>query len=624
LVRLWLGLALALGPASQALGQLSITAEVNKTQVSLDDQVVLAVTISGGQASLPDPQLPPLPDFSVYSSGSSQNISFINGRVSSSVTHSFVLVPRAVGKGLIPPITVSAQGATAHTDPVEIQVVPPSTASPAPPAQPGQAQAQAGPAPGRSAGRQRTSGAAAAGGAPDVLVTAELDKSKASVNEQVTLSVKFHTAIPLMGNPEYVPPKLEGFLSEDLPPLRHYNVALKGRTYDVTEIKTALFPLQAGRLKIGNAVVRCQVQQAFNADPFSPDFFARFFSQGVTAPQARTISSQPLVLEVTPLPAAGRPADFTGAVGRFTLAAKVDKNRSKVGDAVNLTVTVQGTGNLKAIAEPALPSLPSWRVFDPVTSVNQEKKGDLVQGSKVIRTVLVPRVSGDLTIPPIRFSYFDPQRREYVAVNTPPLTVSVAPGEANAAPAAGYVAPAAAAAPGLTRVNEDIFYLQTRTPSPLATRALEAIASAGPIHAVPLLFFVWTLGLAVFRQRLASDPQGARFRGAWKTALVRLRTAQKAPDSREAAGLLTEALTGFLADKLDEPASGLTMRRVAELLQMRQPQVPAQAIMRIRALWEDLDSRRFAPPTTDSAGDGAVMRQNLADLLHTLEKELKR
>jgi len=620
-VRLWLGLALALGAASPAWGQLSISAEVNKTQVALDDQVVLAVTISGGQASLPDPQLPALPNFSVYSSGRSQNISFVNGRVSSSVTHTFVLVPRAVGKGLIPPITATAQGATAHTDPVEIQVVPPSNAVPAAPAPPGQAQ----PGPGRPAARQRPPGAAAAGGgAPDVLVTAELDKSKASVNEQVTLSVKFHTAVPLMGNPEYVPPKLEGVLSEDLPPLRHYNMVLKGRTYDVTEIKTALFPLQAGRLKIGNAVVRCQVQQDFNADPFSPDFFNRFFSQGVTAPQTRTIASQPLVLDVAPLPAAGRPAGFTGAVGRFSLAASVDKNRSKVGDAVNLTVTVQGTGNLKAIGEPTLPNLPSWRVFDPVTSVNLEKKGDLVQGSKVIRIVLVPRVSGDLTIPPIQFSYFDPARREYVGANTPPLTVAVAPGEPNAAQAVGYVAPSVATAPGLTRVNEDISYLKTRTPPPTFTRALEAVASAGPVHAVPLLFFFWSLGLALFRERLASDPKGARFRGAWKVAMVRLRAAQHAADSRQAAGLLTEALTGFLADKLGEPASGLTMRRVVELMQMRQPQVPEQALERIRALWEDLDSRRFAPPAAGSAGDGAAARQELTDLLHSLEKELKR
>jgi hypothetical protein len=150
------------------------------------------------------------------------------------------------------------------------------------------------------------------------------------------------------------------------------------------------------------------------------------------------------------------------------------------------------------------------------------------------------------------------------------------------------------------------------------------VASAGPIHAVPAAFFLWSLGLAFFRERLASDPKGARFRGAWRSAMSRSKAAARALDSREAAGLLTEALTGFLADKLGEPASGLTMRRVAELLQSRHPRVSAQAVERIRSLWEDLDSRRFAPPTSEFAGDGAAVRRELADLLQVLEKELRR
>ncbi|MBI5238839.1 MAG: protein BatD [Elusimicrobia bacterium] len=607
-----LALALALGAAAPAAAQLSVSAQVNRTQVGLDDQVVLAVTVSGPQASLPDPQLPALSNFSVYSSGRSQNISFVNGRVSSSVTHTFVLVPRAVGKGLIPPIAVSAQGASAQTEPIEIQVVPPAGAAAAAPAgAPGTAPARPRPAP-------------AGAGAPDVMVVAELDKPRAFVNEQVTLSVKFYAAVPLMGNPEYVPPKLEGFLGEDLPPLRHYDAEVKGRSYGVTEIKTALFPLQAGRLRIGSAVVRCHVQVDPSVDPFSPDFFERFFSQGITAPQARTVASQPLVLEVLPLPPQGRPAGFAGAVGRFSVSAAVDKDRAKVGDAVNLSVSVQGTGNLKAMGELALPALPSWRVFEPATSVNQQKQGDLVQGSKVIRTVLVPRVSGDLAVPAIPFTYFDPARREYVQARSAPLSVSVAPGDPGPASSPGYGAPAAPAAPGLTRVNEDIAYLKSGTAAPAATRLLEAAAAAGPVHALPFLFLGWAAGSAFYRGRLASDPQGARFRAALKRARSRLHQAQRAADHRQAAGLMSEALVNFLADKLAEPAAGLTMRRVAELLQSRQPGIPGPTIERIRAVWGELDSRRFAPPSAGPGGEGASVHDELAALFRDLEKELKR
>ncbi len=620
-------LALALWPAVPAGAQLSISAQADKTQVSLEDQVVLAVTITGIQASLPDPQLPALQNFNVYSSGRSQSISFVNGQISSSVTHTFVLVPRVVGTALIPPITVSAGGATARTEPIEIQVVrqagPPVPAGQAPAVQAQPAQT---PAPRPAATSRQTARPSGTAAVPDVFVTMELDKRKAFVNEQVTLSVQFHTAVSLLGNPQYVPPQLEGFLAEDLPPLRHYNETRNGRNYYVTEIKTALFPLRTGRLTIGAATVHCQVQQQTNVDPFSPDFFERFFSQGLMTAQTRTLSSQPLKLEVTALPDAGKPIDFSGAVGRFSLAAATDKNRTKVGDAVNLTLTIQGTGDLKAIAEPAMPSLPSWRVFDPVTSVNLQKKGDLVQGSKIIRTVLVPRVSGDLAIPPVSLSYFDPTRNDYVRLRTRPLIVSVAPGEPNAVPTIGYIAPSAASAQGIIRVNEDLAFLKVRPRRAMFTRGLETIAAAGLVHILPFAFFLWALALNAYRGRLAANPQGARSRGALKAAAARVRQARGAGAAQEAAALMTEALTGYLAGKLGEPTAGLTMRRAQELLQKRQPPVSQESIERIRSVWEDLDLSRFAPAAASARNIEAVetLGQNLVLLLEALEKELKR
>ncbi len=589
-----LALAFFLTPVLAAAQQLSVTAAVDKTQVALDDQVVLAVTVTGQAASLPDPQMPPLRDFSMYSSGRNQSISFINGQVSSSVTHTFVLIPRMVGKGVIGPITVSASGATAKTDPIEISVAksvnqPTAAPQPAPQARPA-------PRPNAASG-------------PDIFVTTELDRRRAWVNEQVTLSFKFHTAISLMGNPEYNPPKLEGFLSEDLPPLRHYNEVIKGRTYYVTEIKMALFPLQAGKLSIGPATVHCQVQQDVSADPFASDFFDKFFAQGLTTSKAKTLNTQPLTLQVDPIPSAGRPPDFNGAVGRLSLSTSLDKTRAKVGDAVNLTMTLQGSGNLKSLGNPDLPQMPSWRVFDPVASVNEEKRGDLVQGSRVTRTVLVARVSGELTIPPITLSYFDPDQRRFVRLQTKPLSVSVAPGDANAAPAVGYIAPSAPTAKGISRVNEDIAYLKVRPTASAGTRLLRSWTSAGPLHALPFLFFAWCLASSLYREKIASDPKGARSRGALKAARRRL----------SSAGRETEALAGYLADKLDEPAPSLTLRRALDLLRMRG--LPEATLAQVRALWEELDSRRFAPSTDLNAALPAL-KGDIEKLLKTLDKEL--
>jgi hypothetical protein len=598
---------LLLWPLS-AWSQLSVTAEVNKTEATLEDQIVLAVTVTGPQASLPDPQMPDLQNFSIYSSGRNQSISFINGRVSSSITHSFVLVPRAVGKAVIPPITVAHQGSTAKTEPMEILITRAS----------GQGSQPPGPAsnPAPSAAR-RTSPS----GTPDLFLTVETDKRQAFVNEQVTLSVKFHQAVTLLSNPEYVPPKLEGFLTEDLPPLRHYNANIKGRTYYVTEIKTALFPLRAGRLTIGPATVRAQTHAQSPSDPFAADFFERFFSQGLGAAQTRNLASQPLTLTVEPLPEAGKPQDFCGAVGRFSFSAGLDKKRGKVGEPVTLSVTVNGSGNLKALGDPALPALPSWRTFDPVTSVNQEKTGDVVRGSRAIRTVLVARVSGELTIPPLSLSYFDPGRRAYVRLTSQPLSFSAAGDPAAASAAAGFSARAAPINRPLTKVNEDIAYLKTRPTASALSRALAAASSAGPLHALPLLLFACALGISLYRERVAADPKGARFRGAARAAAARMRAAQRSSDPKLAISLLSEALTHYLADKLGEPAASLTPRGVDELMQKRN--VSAACRQALQELWSELDLRRFAPaPETDAAGQEGLS-QSLLATIRALEKEIK-
>jgi len=577
---------------------MQISAEVNKTQVALDDQIVLAVTVMGPQASLPEPQMPPLPNFSVYSSGRSQNISFVNGKVASSVVHTFLLVPRFVGKGTIEPISVSAQGTKVQTQPIEIQVLPPGSSQKAAPPQQLPAARPQGPTQ-----------------APDVFVTAEVDKARAYVNQQVTLSVRFYTAVNLLGNPQYNAPKTSGFISEDLPPERHGNTVFKGRTYYYSEIKTALFPAQAGRLSIGAALVRCQVQQDLTVDPFAPDFFERFFSRGLGGAQTREPRSEPLLVEALPLPEAGKPEDFSGAVGKFSVSAAVDRTRARVGEAVNLTVTVEGTGNLKVVGDPKLPRMDSLRAYETVSSLNLDKKGDLVRGSKVFKTVLVPRVSGDLTLPAISFSYFDPEQRAFRAAQTLPILIRVAPGEGGAS------APAAPAAPqGLATISEDIRYLKARTSPPLAVRALEAVAGAGGAHAIPFLVFAACLALAGLRELGEADPAGRRFRRAFRSASARMKSAARSgSDPGQAAGLLSEALSVYLADKLGEPPAGLTLRRVQELLRQTQPQIGPKLLERIRALWEELDLLRFAP----GASGGDLSRETL-ELLKELEKEIRR
>ncbi len=609
-----------------AHAQLSISADVDKTAVALNDQIVLGVTVTGPEASLPDPEIPAMPNFSIYSSGRNQNITFVNGRVSSSITFTYVLEPRALGRGVIPPITLTYKGQQAHTNPIEIQVFKPGAPVPAQQRGPAPVSAQIqqapaptptpSPGPGRAPPQVKR---AVINGSP-VFVQAQVDKKSAYVNEQITLTIRFCTAVSLLSAPQYNAPKTDGFLAEDLPPERHGSTDIGGRTYTFSEIKTALFPAQAGRLTVSPASVRVQMQQNVNVDPTAADFFERFMSGAFVNAITRDLNSEPVIVEAQALPADGKPKDFSGAVGAFRVSAAVDRSSVKVGDAVNLTVTISGTGNIKAIGDPQMPDLTNFRVYDTVTSLNLDRKDDKVQGSKVFKTVLVPRVSGDLAIPPVAFTYFDPEKKSYVKAESLPLTVKSAPSPGGPAVPAGNPVAGVVAPQGVTTVSEDIRYLQAGRARPIS-RFLEAVAGAGPLHAVPIFAFAFCLGLVQYRKLGSADPAGSRFRGAAKTASAKIGQSLKASDPGKAAGLMADALAKYLADKLAQPASGLTARRVADLLTNRMPPVDAALIERVKEMWDELDMRRFSP---NAPGGGAPVADSLRELIDALEKELKR
>lgn len=625
-----LALAALLAPPAPAAraDELGISAAVDRNVVAVDDSIVLTVNVLGDQTSLPEPRLPSLPNFSVSSSGRSQSISFVNGRVSSSVAHTYVLAPRFVGRAVIGPITVSVDGRDHSTSPIEIQVVRPSPAGGGPGSQDPGGRRQMPPGfsgqrfrPFRPPSRDARQNAPEEG-APEVFVAAALDKQRAYVNEQVTLTVRFHTAVNLLGNPQYTAPSVQGFLTEDLPPERHGTIQAYGRTYHISEIKYALFPARPGRLAIGPAVVRCQVQTDAAMDPFSPDFFQQFFSQGLLQAQTRELKTRPLALEVTALPEAGKPSSFTGAVGRFRIAAGLDKKRLRAGEAVNLTVSIEGSGNLQALGAPKPPGLDSFRVYTTLSSLTLKKDQDVVAGSKAFKTLLVPRVSGEIVIAPIPFSYFDPTAGKYVSASSARIEVAVDPGEpGKPAPA---TPPPAQARPELTPLTEDIRYVKDSARKAPLSGVLDPLSNAVWPHLLPLLAFLAGLAAAFYRERLSLDPSGTRLRRALPKALKRLREAEGSVgrDPSRASAVLFDALAGFLADKLDRPPSGLTLRQAQDDIRSKFPGMDERRLAELKALWEGLERLRFAGSTAaDAAGAGAILDE-LRRHLKRLDSEM--
>ena len=615
---------------SAASAQLTIAASVDKDTIRLDETLTLAVTITGATADVGDPQLPSIPNFNVYSSGQSQNIMIINGRISSSIKYQFNLMPRFVGNAKIGPITLHYHNADYSTKEIAVKILPPAAQGNSSQSSATQVQSQQQPHHGRQqAGtpapqqpQPQRKGAKPSG--KDVFVVAKVDKKSAYVNEQVNLSVKFYTSVSLMGNPDYVAPEAKSFLSEDLPPLRNGEETIDGRNYYFTEIKTAFFGAAPGTASVGSALVRYQVRQDVDMDPFDPNFFQSFFANGLANAVTRETKTDPLAITINPLPEEGKPASFTGAVGNFHIMSSLDRKELKTGEAASLAVTVEGVGNIKAITAPAMPDLPALKIYDVVSSLNIKKDHDVVQGSKTFKAVLIPKTAGKITIPPLVFSFFNPETGKYATISSVPIELTVQQGEASAQQVSFTPGPAAE----VTALTEDIHYIRENGDAGSFTKLLGKIAAGGLENLAALLLCALAFGFTKFSDLRNSDVALLRYRKAYSAAKNRIREAENmfAKNQHGAAmSLLSDTLSDYLCDKLSCPIGGMTLKKIIETAKTTYPALQPSTVERLGSIWEELDLLRFAPAAqvTMSAGSKPISVR-LMELIDILEKEMKK
>ncbi|MFA5161427.1 MAG: BatD family protein [Elusimicrobiales bacterium] len=611
--------ALFLMAAAPCCAQLTINASVDKDEVPLDEALILTVTISGASSDVGEPQLPSLPNFNVFSSGQSQNIMIINGHISTSVKYQFSLAPRFVGAAVIGPVSLHYNGADYATREIQVRVLPPGAArQSAPQSAPRQ---YARPAPARPQQQQRRRAA----DERDVFVVANADKTSAYVNEQVTLTVRFYTAVPLMGNPDYTAPPAKGFLTEDMPPMRNGNENLNGREYMFTEVKTALFGATAGQTEIAPAAVRYQVRQNMDMDPFDPNFFQNFFSGATGGGPQQEARTAPIHINLKPLPQAGRPANFGGAVGNFKITSSIDRRELKAGEAANLSVTIEGTGNLKAITAPALPDMPSMKVYDMVSSLNIKKDGDVVHGSKTFKAVVIPRVSGKAAVPAIHFSYFNPASGGYATVSSLPIPLNVLAADNQSAQQVSFTG----SQPGgeVTAISEDIHYISQAGDLSAPSRALCALAGAGLWNLAGPVLMLFGFAFAKWRAAANSDTALSRKRKAYSAARTRIKEAEKlfAQNRMEQAmTMLSGALADYLSDKLATPTGGLTLRKITELSRYAYPGIRNETVSALSEVWQELDMLRFAPTAHSSHNGDKPVSVKTLELVEMLEKDMSK
>ncbi len=584
---------------------LDIQARVNKNRVALNDQILLTVTIQLDESAWPRPKLPSIPNFNIHSAGRRNRTNYINNRMSSRAEYDYLLVPRFVGKALIPPITVTHGGATARTKPIVIRVLPANAATPPP-----TAAAPNAPRPSRRKEKGKRG--------PDMYIVSEIDNKRPYVNEQVIMTVRFYLGVATAGDAQYEFPDTHGFSHESLGTLPPRMVKRRGRTYQLHEIRTALFPIKSGKLKIGPTKITAQVHQRADPNINGPDFFRLFFSQPMVTMKTERVRSKAIRVHTRPLPAKGKPADFTGAVGDYKILAEIEPQTVKVGEAVTLTVTVKGRGNLKTLGDVPLPKMDQFRVYETVSSLDIKTDANGVRGTKTYKTVLVPRVSGSLKIPPNPFNYFYPKKREYIVRQTPSIALPVSPGDAAPAPI-GFQS----AGPGMkiTRLTSDIRHIKGRAARGRFKQFASFFSSANWIHMIPSMLFLGSAGFSLYRRKLLSNPIRQRSRTAYARAQKLLDKASSSGGAT-AAGNLGEALTGYIADKINRPTAGLTQREARTLLQKKFPKIPDGHYHQLKILWEDLEIQRYAPIGGQDTETARGLEKDIRVLLEALEEAI--
>jgi hypothetical protein len=572
-------LALILGfnrsiPPALAQSASPISAKVDRTILSTNEQVTLTVTVAGDFLDIPSPDMSQITDFVIVESSASTQVSIINGDLTTQGVFVYRLQPLKEGGLIIGSISINMDGQVYQTSPIEIRVVsgPASLPTVAPPAD------GSGAVPGQ-----------------DFFVEVEVDNPKPYLGQQVLYTFKFYQGIvDFIVQPDFQLPNFTNFWTETILSQPTYNQTISGRDYLVTETRVALFPANPGPATISPAKV------------IIPNF----------PYQDIALDTEPVTIEVQSLPE-DAPADFKGAVGQYEISARLSEIEGKVNEPLTLIVDIQGTGNIKALIEPVMPKLPNWRIFESQISDTIQAEDRAVYGVRRFERLVVPGQPGDFTIPPISFSYFDPQAGQYRTVKTDPIAITVVAGENEPLPPPPLAEPGSARQP-IAVLAGDIRHIK---PAPTVLNSEDA-----PLLSQPIYWTGWILpvlmvgGIWIWqnrRQHLAENTALARHLRAKRAAQKMLHEAHRSGvDSYAAAH---RALLGYLSDKLNRPTAGLTNNSLLAVLQ--ESRLNPALIERVKGTLEQIEIGRFAP------GGQAAVESFLAEtqqLINDLESSFKK
>lgn len=275
----------------------------------------------------------------------------------------------------------------------------------------------------------------------EIFLKAEVSKSNVYLGEPIILDYYIYTRVDVRQFGINKTPSFKGFWSENLldntANVKTTEKVINGKRYIVAHIRSiALYPQEIGKLKVDPLEVEAIiVRHVAHKDPF--DLFGDFFKDPfnfdpfnllgpsvISQPQKITLKSNPVVINVKPLPK-GAPESFSDAVGNFKIDAFLDNDRCFAGESIIYNLKISGTGNLPLLSAPELNLPENFQVFEPEIKDAFSKTSKGIAGSRTFKYIITPLKAGNYTIPSVEFSYFSPTLKKYITVNTPELNIQV-------------------------------------------------------------------------------------------------------------------------------------------------------------------------------------------------------
>ena len=576
--------------STQALAdKVSFTASAPDAVV-VGDQFRLSYTVTTQKVK--DFQVPSIKGFDVLmgpSRSQQSSTQIINGSVTStsSITFTYILMANTAGEYTIGGASIVADGNQMVSNSVKIKVLPQDQSSNS----------------GQNSNNNSSvhSSSATSVSNQDLFITATASKTNVFEQEAFVLTYKIYTRESNLQLNNAKLPDFKGFHSQEIEMTtnakwtpEHY----QERNYYTTVYRQfVLFPQQSGKLYIDPA----QFQMTVGKPVQSADPFDAFFNGGSSVIEIKkSIATPKIAINVNPLPA-GKPSDFSGGVGEFTISSSINSKDLKTNDAITIKLVISGTGNLKLISNPEINFPDDFEVYDPKVDNQVRLTREGLTGNKVIEYLAIPRHAGTYKIPGVSFSYFDIRSKSYKTLKTEEYVVNIEKGAGNA----DQVIANFTNKEDLKVLGEDIRYIKQNEVA-LQPRGSFFYGSMTYwlFYIIPALAFI--IFFIVYRKQATENANVAKVRTkkANKVATKRMKLAGKLLSENKKDAFYDEvlkALWGYISDKLNIPVSRLSKDNIEEKL--RNHGVNEELIKEFLNALNDCEFARFAPGDENQAMD---------------------